>query len=302
MHKVRLQKGFSLSELLTVVAVMALLIGISVPASKALMDSVHSSAGLRTMVASSLTTARAIAIQEQKYAGVRFQSDTDGNQYMIFIINDDSAAPTMAQISMDPDITGTGLANGFRAIKGHEPIKLPGDGRLMDMTVRYCGTRDTGNPDAEDPRGYVLGSDGDGTDDISVPVSLKYPIEYMDATTFSIVFSPAGKLVTHEVRVRNRHGRINSSSYTSVDKTFNINTVVEADKALLYQDDYPDSADELGLGQEYSRKSFVFFDNRRFNSYLETGDLVSLWTNYLGFLEETYVNPYTGEIVGGQVE
>ena len=271
MRNKNIQKGFSLSELLTVIAVMAMLIGIGVPATKAMLNSVNSSAGLRNMIAAAMSNARAIAIKTDGYAGIRFQTAPDGNQYMVFIVNDPA---------------DTGLANGFRAVVGRKPIKLPGDGRVMDLKIRT-------NPDARYPdyidiveeakTSYVAADDLIGTD-----------AELIDTTAFSIIFSKAGKLVTHEVRVRNRHGQTDSG-YTSSDKIFNIDAVVDDDAAaLLYQDDYP--AD--GLGQEYSRKSFVIYDKKKFNDT----DEYYRWTNYLSLLDKIYLNPYTGELVGGLVD
>lgn len=271
MRNKNIQKGFSLSELLTVIAVMAMLIGIGVPATKAMLNSVNSSAGLRNMIAAAMSNARAIAIKTDGYAGVRFQTAPDGNQYMVFIVNDDSEPPTQTELVDDPKLTGTGLANGFRAVVGRRPIKLPGDGRVMDLTLRE------GIDDPTDPTPVDIVGDSDIDSDI----------ELYDTTTFCIIFSKAGKLVTHEVRVRNRHGRLDDSS---TDKIFNIydNTV----DALLYQDDYP--AD--GLGQEYSRKSFVIYDKKKFD------DTDNRWTDYLSLLDKIYLNPYTGELVGGLVQ
>ena len=309
MDNTTLKKGFSLSELLTVISVMALLIGIAVPASKAIMDSVNSSAGLRSMIASSLSAARATAIKEHKYAGVRFQPDSEGNQYMVFIIHDDAPAVVDAsERSSYPDKTGLGsnelatppyyygLANGFRAVKGHKPIKLPGDGRVMDLKIREAGTYNTGSPDATKPS-YI---------DINTSSRIDGLMEWLDTSTFSIIFSPAGKLVSHEVRVRNRHGLIDGWGYSS-DKIFNVKSMVQAGDALLCQDDYaedPDTTkeffyDDLGLGQEYSRKSFIIYDKKRFDNYGD--DVITRWTHYLSQIEKTYINPYNGQLVGGQL-
>ena len=92
MKNVHYNKGFSLSELLVVVGVMSLLIGIGVPATKAIMDSVNSSASLRNMLNAATNNARAMAIKHQKYAGIRFQTDNQGDQYMIYIVNDTAAS------------------------------------------------------------------------------------------------------------------------------------------------------------------------------------------------------------------
>jgi prepilin-type N-terminal cleavage/methylation domain-containing protein len=273
MRNKKLQNGFSLSELLVVVAVMAMLIGIGVPATKAVLDSVNSSAGLRTMVTAAMSNARAIAIQKGKYAGIRFQTAPDGNQYMVFIVNDETA---------------TGLANGFRAVMGQRPIKLPGYGRVMDLKLRD-DTINPGTPDATDPT----------PQDIDNDLRIDDPIEIYDTTTFCVIFSPAGKLVTHQVRIRNRHGQTNDDS---IDKIFNtITNVDDNDLGLLYQDDYPDVASGVGLGQEFSRNNFIIYDKKMLDAVevdVDTNKPLR-WTDYLSSLKRVYLNPYTGQLVGG---
>ena len=254
---------------MVVIAVMAMLIGIGVPATKAVLDSVNSSASLRNMIAAAMSNARAIAIKEQKYAGVRFQTATDGNQYLVFIVHDDTA---------------TGLANGFRAGVGRKPIKLPGDGRVMDLKLRT-----NSDPKLSGSTDIVVVADNSG--DAAADALIVTDAELIKATAaFSVIFSPAGKLVTHEVRIRNRHGRLDDSS---TDKIFNTTANVSG-IALLYQDDYP--AD--GLGQEFSRKSFIIYDKKAFAA-VNAG---TRWTDYLRLFEKIYLNPYTGELIGGLIQ
>ena len=112
----------TLTELLVVIAVMALLLGISVPTVQHLKDSFESSTGVRHLINAALSNARAIAVRHQAYAGVRFQEDAEGNTCMIFIIHDPGYDPANA-----PDPLGTGLANGFRAVTGRKPMRLPED-------------------------------------------------------------------------------------------------------------------------------------------------------------------------------
>ena len=112
MAKYKKQSGISLTEILVVIAVMAILMGISVPAAKKLAESFESGTGTRQLINAALSNARAIAVRNQTYAGVRFQQDASGNTYMIFIVHDKDA---------------TGLANGFRAVIGRKPMKLPED-------------------------------------------------------------------------------------------------------------------------------------------------------------------------------
>ena len=104
------QSGMTLTELLVVIAVMAILLGVSVPTAKHLMNGFESSTGVRYLINAALSNARAIAVRNQAYAGVRFQQASDGFTYMVFIIYDYDA---------------TGDADGFRAVTGRKPMKLP---------------------------------------------------------------------------------------------------------------------------------------------------------------------------------
>ena len=253
-------------------AVMMVLAVMTVPATKALMKSFETSAGVRTLISAALCNARAIAAKEQRYAGVRFQQDLKGNQYMIFIIHDPHTL-TAAELAADPFATGTRLANGFRAVEGKKPIKLPPNVGVMDLYTRLNLV------DARDPADQAIAADGD----------IDIAEEVMDTTTFSIVFSPVGKLVVHDVRVRNRTGRIDN---TSPDDVFNIMANVDIGVGMFYQDDYAN----MGLGQERSRKWFVIYDKKAFDA-VSAG---SRWTDYLEYLknnETVYVNPRTGEVI-----
>ena len=260
------KSGFTLSELLVVMAVMMVLAVMTVPATKALMKSFETSAGVRTLISAALCNARAIAAKEQRYAGVRFQQDLKGNQYMIFIIHD----------PLDPASTangiGTGLAYGFRAIEGKKPIKLPANIGVMDLHIRLDLV------DPTNPADQAIAADGD----------IDGAAEVMDATTFSIVFSPVGKLVVHEVRVRNRTGRIDDSSSDDIFNT-DLNVDADAGRGMFYQDDYAN----LGLGQERSRKWFVIYDKKAFDAVRTS----QRWSDYLTDLDKVYVNPRTGEVI-----
>ncbi|RKY12707.1 MAG: hypothetical protein DRP65_00325 [Planctomycetota bacterium] len=279
MRSDKLKTGFTLVELLTVVAVILVLAVLGLPAVKQVLDSFESSLGVRHVISAALANARAIAAREQAYAGLRFQQDLDGNQYMIFIVNDPAQSPSASDLALDPTLTGTGLANGFRAVTGYKPMRLPVNVGVMDLMVR----RDPCDVSSVDDR-PIVDLDLDNT----VPANLvngrnKY---LTDTTSFSIVFSPAGKLVIHKVRVRNRHGQTDGSS---TDDLFNVMDNVDTGLALFYQDDYADR----GLGQELSRNSFIIYDKRQ----LDSVDANSRWTDYLRHLEVIYVSPYTGQII-----
>ena len=106
--------GVTLVEMMVVVAIAALMVGLTIPAANMLLNSFESESGAKSIISSALASARAIAAKEQRYAGIRFQKHYDPNnpdplnesQYIIFIVQD------ACQHS-------DGLENGFRAVGWH---------------------------------------------------------------------------------------------------------------------------------------------------------------------------------------
>ncbi len=264
----------TLTELLTVMAIMAMLIGIAVPAARAILDSFETSAGVTTVISAALANARAIALDRRHAAGVRFQQDLRGNQYMILIIHDD---------------VSTGLANGFVAVQGRKPMRLPGniglmDLKLVDRTIKPFEEAKT--PDQDIDRNIFV----DEQDDIN------------DTSTFSIIFSPSGKLITRQVWVRNRDGLTAGSSVLSSDDVFNIISQVEKGIGLFVDDGHNALWDEVNTttgsnawawGPENSRKGFVIYNKSDFNRVNPN----RRWSGYLRYLDVLYVNPHSGRII-----
>ncbi|MHC4676448.1 MAG: hypothetical protein ACYTBZ_28500, partial [Planctomycetota bacterium] len=114
------------------------------------------------------------------------------------------------------------------------------------------------------------------------------PEELTETTTFSIVFSATGRLVTHPVWVRNKDGETDDSSN---DIVFNTANNVRIGVGQFIQDD--NDPWPLGLGQERSRNNFVVYDKKEFDSV----NTESRWTDYLQYLDVVYVSPYTGQII-----
>ncbi|MHC4721620.1 MAG: prepilin-type N-terminal cleavage/methylation domain-containing protein, partial [Planctomycetota bacterium] len=181
MRSNKTKTGFTLVELLTVVAVILLLAVVGLPAAKKVLNSFESSLSVRHVISAALANARAIAARQQAYAGLRFQQDLDGNQYMIFIVN-------------DPDV-GPGFAGnlGCRAVTGYKPMKLPETVGVMDLKIKQA--YDVPNPRDFEEDIEVVGDDAASNDNINQPEELT------DTTTFSILFSPAGKLVLPTLKV-----------------------------------------------------------------------------------------------------
>jgi prepilin-type N-terminal cleavage/methylation domain-containing protein len=267
--------AFSLIELLVVMTIVAALVALAIPAINAMQKSFNST-GTESMISAALATARTLAISNQQYVGVRFQKAGDPNnaskadQYMIFIIyNSDK----------------TNLTCGFIAVDGYKPMKLPENVRVMDKMVRTSHSSTPRNCDQVSENSLVEADLGNN-------------VNIADISTFSIVFSPAGKLVSHEIRCRNNDGEPkpkNPPYYITLpsdDTIFNgYGNVVNDANALFLQDDF----DEYGIGVEMSRREFYIYNRNEFEK-LTTGG--QRW-NYLNGpkTERFFVNAYTGELI-----
>jgi type II secretory pathway pseudopilin PulG len=161
------QSGLTLPEMAVVIATIALLVGFALPAIRSLVNSFETQSGAKTMISAALASGRAIAAREQRYAGVRFQQDSAGNQYMIFIMHE------------EPGKMGN-LTIGFKAVEGVKPIKLPETAIVTDL--RY-------NPDLLSPAGDSF---------IDSDVEIANANVFRDSTSFSVIFSPSGRLVLHD--------------------------------------------------------------------------------------------------------
>jgi len=288
MSRTNKQRGFTLPEQIIVVAGIVLLAAIAMPAIKAFFKTFESTDAAKTMISSALTTAQSIAIKQQRYAGIRFQiagyhgpsideENRDklmkGGQYIIFIVH-------------DPDKTD--LASGFRAVQGIAPIKLPDSVGVMDLKRR--DNKDASESDYIDITKSELGPD---TELLSSKI-------LRDTTSFSIVFSPQGKLVVHDVRIRNRNGVRETSGQAlvpSLDDVFNtlirVSGLYKPSAGQFVQDDYA----ELGLGQEPGRRSFIIYEKEKLKEAYNSNEPYS---GYLIDLDEVYINPYTGTIINPQ--
>jgi len=270
------QSGLTMTEMVLVIATIALLVSLGLPAVRMLVRSLESGSGAPSVISAAMAGARAIAARDQRYAGVRFQRDSAGQQYMIFIVH---------------DFEKTGLNSGFRAVEGVKPIKLPEGSGVMDMMVRTnhgLAPADAAATFDEPIKMQYL--------DDTVPANLGPDGKNMylrDTASFSVIFSPSGKLVIRPVRVRNRDGVYRPdnavANRVSLDDIFNSpQNIANAGVGMFVQDDYP----ELGLGAEDSRNRFVVYDGVQFGKLDARGRF-----DYLNRLEPAYINPYTGTMI-----
>lgn len=254
------RSGLTLVELLVVVAIIAAMVGLGLPVMRAVLRSFQSEDSTAVLVQTALNSARAMAMGQQRYVGIRFQqaycppkSPTEARQYLIFIV-----------YSPDAD-----LASRFRAVRGLEPIPLPEWAAVMDM--EFSG-----------PLVGRQGPVGPGEWDDKV---LSDPDVLRDLATFSIVFGPSGRLAFKEVCVRD------------AGQLFNSISKVQGGVGMFVQDD-PDAKD-LGLAKEESRDRFLIYDRQAFNEALRRGRPLSDCLNMV-LQRPWYVNPYSGNLVRGR--
>jgi type II secretory pathway pseudopilin PulG len=256
-YKLRTKHGLTLTEMTVVIASIALLVAIGLPAVRAFIHSFETESSAKSAISAALSSARAIAAKEHRYAGIRFQKAYNRDaqdpldpltapQYMIFII-------------YDPELPRSKQGNlGCKAVEGLKPIKLPDSVGVMDLTINA------------DPQ-------------IDTPEGLR------DTTTFSIVFSPSGKLIIHDLWVRNRDG---VSDNSSKDDVFNTEINIRGNIGMFLQDDNSSP----GLRIEPSRNNFIIYDTKEFTQAYKKGQAYS---GYLYRLvpQAIYINPYTGTII-----
>jgi hypothetical protein len=267
------RRGLTLVETTVVVGTIVLMVGFGAPAVRSLMHSFQTESGTRSVVKAALSTAQAMAMARQRYVGVRFQkhlAPLSSSTRPIDLIN---APQYMIFIMQDEPKNMGGLGSGYRAVEGQEPMKLPDMIGVMDLTgVNSNDTIDAFN-------------------------------ELNGALTFSIIFSPSGKLVIQEVQVRNRDGFVDSASNAEVstDDVFNKKDQVDKGVGLFYQDDYGSSsgASSLGLGKETSRTSFILFERDMLRAAYERK---TTWSDYLAVrsTQALYVSPYTGDLISSK--
>lgn len=278
-RRLRRTSGLSLIEMTLVVATIALLVGFGLPAVRTLIHSFESESGTRSMISAALSAARAMAVKHQRYAGVRFQKHCVSKDQASPLAGVVEASQYLVFIMHEEPKNMDGLTIGFRAVPGREPVKLPDTVAVIDVSAI--------------------------TDDEDIDEA----VELNDATAFSIIFSPSGKLVVHDVRVRNRDGQgrpdNDTQDKTSLDDVFNsVRNIIGHGQGMFIQDDYSarnpwagHQSPDYGLGEEASRTSFVICDHVRLQSEFEKK---TVWSEYLSLLPdeaEAYVSPYTGTLI-----
>jgi len=278
MRRTRRQSGFTLIEMLVVVGIMAIMMALVVPNTGGLIQS-HRMSSAQNLVRSALAQAQAYAAAHQKYAGIRFQRDRKGTQYLVLIEKMDK---------IDPD--------DYVAVPNAKPVPLPtGIFALSGVVDIYDGGSGSSNPNQLMASRNVYLQDYDER-----AGNGRACLE--NATTFGLVFSPSGQLVVKSVEVVPRgntdriFGTYNATGYP----------VSNLNRRLLSHDNRPTSApwclDEL------STSGFYLCDLGLLEGMAEDQRYSSLIQEYTGRvwikkyksnegIERIMINFYTGRIM-----
>ena len=268
-HK-RKADAFTLVELLVVVTIIGIMLGLTMPSFNTMMKS-QQAASAKTLIRSALTQAQVYASSNQKYAGLRFQPDAEGRPYIILIEHVPDCYVGAA---------ASNVAERYTAIPNAKPVPLPEGIGLISAAIDTFGTP------AE--RNWYLRQD-DTT-----------PLGIFGATTFSIIFSPTGQLVTKEVVVRER--QLTDTFGNLVDLTFGSKLRVEDPltnpKPRFYHDNkstgWPGYADSVGYCDiEYSTHGIYIYEVEPMN----TVDPAARYTEYVSQLKPVLINTYTGKLI-----
>lgn len=265
----RRQLGLTLIEMTLVIVTMALLMSFTMPAVRAFLNTFQSEGGTRAMISSALASARAMATKNQRYTGVRFQKLCLSRNPASPLEGLLDAPQYMTFIVHEEPQKMNNLTIGFRVIEGLKPIRLPDTISVIDLSG------------------------------ITADAAIDEDSELSNATSFSILFSPSGKLTIHNVRVRNKDGVYQPNNddtdplKTSLDDVFNsAYNINKYGLGMFIQDDYQN----LGLFEEPSRTSFVIYEKQKLDQVYKKG---RAWSDYLATLSQSllYVSPYAGQIV-----
>ncbi len=267
-HKKRRKSGVTLLELTIVISIIVLVTAFSVPNISAMMKT-HRVNSAKTMIRTFIGRAQAHAQLTGRLAGVRFQFDRDGWE---------DGRQYMVLIEKPVGV----FTAEFNAVADERPIALP----------EGIGVISTVSDDLDNDFDNYYQTDNSGIH---------------DATTFSFVFAPSGRLVFRLVRLKSRNVLGPNFDQVmnieiNVDQSGRPNNItnIPVNSGLLYDDgDHQVSGNWVEpvpwCRPEPSTGGFIIYEVEKMKS------IDSPLLRYEQYVErdlnELLVNAYTGEII-----
>lgn len=263
------EAGFTLIEMLVVVGIIAIMVSLVMPAGSSMIQS-HRKSSAKNLIKTSLAQAQAYAAKERKYAGIRFQLDASGRQYLI-------------------------LVEAKRIVISNGSV-IPGAWDFYDLMDLYVPV-DNVQPTAM-PTGTVVLNASELDFDIDANTEVE-DWELEDATTFCVIFSPSGQLVKKPAqcgpRVDPTVTQLEYLVYANLDDTIFVGTEIMPPREGL-----PLSGDLICLNNsprsvKYSQTGLLLFQLKELEemSPIERYDYImdSLVSKAL------MINVYTGKLI-----
>jgi prepilin-type N-terminal cleavage/methylation domain-containing protein len=119
----RVRRGFTILEMLIVIAIIAIATAVILPAFNRLVESSNFASSISTVTAT-LGNARALAIQNSEYTAVAFLFDTETETYTLLPL-ELSLAQSASMSLTAPAGDSNNQANAYRPARGSVPVTLP---------------------------------------------------------------------------------------------------------------------------------------------------------------------------------